>query len=1101
VSAANPIGGPLAWMVRNHVAANLVMIVLVAGGLVTGTQVKQEVFPEFELELVVVSVPYPGASPAEVEQGIILSIEEGVRSLDGAKRVTATASEGVGSLLVELETGTDANKALADVKSEVDRITSFPEEAERPVVSLVSIRREVITLALYGDQTEEVLKEVAERIRQELLLSADITYVALSGTKPREIAVEVPQMETRRYGLTLDQIAGIIRRTALELPAGGVKTTSGEVLVRTAERRDFGQQFESIPVVTDSNGTVVTLGEIADVRDGFSDIDLEARYDGQPAVLLNVYRSGDETPIQVSNTARRYLEESEGLLPPGLSMAVLSDQSVMYRERVDLLIRNARLGLLLVLLVLGLFLNARLAFWVTMGIPISFLGSLLLVPSMDVSINMISLFAFIITLGIVVDDAIVVGENIYEMRQRGLGRLEAAIAGVRGIAMPVVFSVLTTVAAFMPLYLVPGTSGKFFRVIPAIVVCVLMISLVESLFVLPAHLGHKGRLFKGLYRFFAYPFSRRARESVVEEEPEIGQGRESSLMTLLNTPQRKFAVVLERFIDTVYRPVVAYATEQRYLVVAIGVACFVATLGFIASGRLNFTFLPRVDTDVVTAKAVLPFGSPFEQSLEVKDRLKAEAEATIAELGGDGVVEGVFTLVGSGLNTRTGPGPTGVASGSHLGNVQVYLVSSEQRSFSASDFALAWRERTQDIEGLESLTFQYSTGPGGTSAIEVQLSHPDIPTLEEAASRVAGSLAGYQGVRDIDDGFAAGKPQLDFTLTGEATSLGLTVRELANQVRSAFYGAEALRQQRGRDEVRVMVRRPESERQSEFDIESMLITAPNGGELTLASAARIERGTAYTSIERADGQRVVTVRADVTAEANAQKIIADLKANVLPAVLADYRGMTATFEGDSRRQAESLDSLKLNYVLAMFVIFALLAIPFRSYLQPFVVMSAIPFGLVGAVLGHLIMGYDLSLISIFGIVAVSGIVVNDSLVLVHAANEYRREGCSALEAVRLAGARRLRPILLTSLTTFFGLAPMILETSVQARFLIPMAISLGFGVMFSTFVILLLVPAAYMCAEDVLSLLFGDPTERSPAEPSPTEPSPGAAPSATGSIP
>ena len=627
--------GPIAWMTRNHVAANLLMIVLIAGGLATAGQVKQEVFPEFQLDFVIVTVPYPGASPEEVEQGILLAVEEETRSIDGVKRVTAAANEGAGSVIIELETGVNANRALNDVKSAVDRISSFPAEAERPQISLLSNRREVITVALYGDQTEHVLKEVAERIRLELLQSPDVTYVELGGVKEREIAVEVPQTELRRHGLTLPGIADVIRRTALELPAGGVKTTSGEVLVRTAERRDFGAEFESIPVVTGSEGAVVRLGEIARIRDDFADVDLFAQFDGQPAVIIKAFRSGDETPISVSDAVKRYLQDNEQYLPPGLSMVVLNDQSVMYRERVDLLRRNATVGLILVLIVLAVFLEARLAFWVTMGIPISFLGSLLLMPGLDVSINMISLFAFIITLGIVVDDAIVVGENIYEMRQRGMSRMEAAVEGARGIAMPVSFSVLTTVAAFMPLLLVPGASGKFFRVIPAIVVAVLLISLIESLFVLPAHLGHRGHFGAALKRFFLYPFSARARAEVVDREDDGGERAEGRILRILNAPQRAFSRRLQRFVDQVYMPVVAACTAQRYLTIATGIAILFATFGFLASGRLAFTFLPKVDTDVVTAKAELCLRHAGRAELSSSASSSIEAGRRVMErLGG-----------------------------------------------------------------------------------------------------------------------------------------------------------------------------------------------------------------------------------------------------------------------------------------------------------------------------------------------------------------------------------------------------------------------------------------------------------------------------------
>lgn len=1083
-----PRGGPIAWMTRNHVAANLLMLVLLVGGILIGSRVKQEVFPEFELDIINVSVPYLGASPEEVEQGILLSIEERVRSLDGVKKVTAVAVEGLGQVLIELEAGVDANKALSDVKTEVDAITSFPEEAERPTISLISNRRQVITVVLYGDHTPEVLKQVGEQIRQDLLTRAGLTYVELRGVLPREIAIEVPQSVLRAHGITLDQIAARVRATAVELPGGGVRTAGGEVLVRTAERRDFGREFRDVPIVTTDDGSVVRLGDVAKIQDGFQDVEFAAEFDDQPAVLIDAFRSGDETPIDISDRVKRYIEENKDALPPGLSLAVLSDQSEMYAERVDLLVRNARLGLVLVLLVLGLFLNARLAFWVTMGIPISFLGSLLLLPSMDVSVNMISLFAFLITLGIVVDDAIVVGENIFEMRQLGASRMKAAIRGAQQIAMPVVFSVLTTVVAFCPLFFVPGTQGKFFRVIPAIVVCVLLISLVESLFILPAHLGHQGNLGTALKNFFLYPFSRRARRTAVTEE--VKEDRpESLVMRWLNAPQRRFSGVLQRFIERRYLPILRGCLDRRYLTMSVGVALLIAVGGLGAGGHLNFTPMPKVDTDVVTANAALPFGSPFAATEQVEARLEAAARQTVRELGEE-TVEGIFVLRGASLGVGTGPFSRGSSIGEHLTGIQVYLVPSDQRSFAASRFAQLWREKVKDLPGLESLSFVYSTGPGSGAAIEVQISHPDIQTLEQGAAEVAAKLSTYDGVRDIDDGFAAGKPQLDFKIRPEAQALGLTSMEVGRQVRAAFFGAEAFRQQRGRDEVKVMVRRPGAEREREHDIESMLILTPEGGEIPLYEAAEVLRGNAYTSIQRTDGQRVLTVTADVNADANAEKVLANVKPE-LGEILSRYRGMTYSFEGESRRFAESIDSLKVNGLLALICIFALLAIPFRSYIQPLVVMSAIPFGVVGAVGGHLIMGYDLSLISIMGILALSGIVVNDSLVLVHAANARRDEGFAPTDAIQWAGARRLRPIVLTSLTTFFGLAPMIFETSVQARFLIPMAISLGFGVLFATGIILLLVPALYLIVEDAKSLFFHPAEEPAPSGPQrPRQPAP-----------
>jgi multidrug efflux pump subunit AcrB len=1087
VSGGRVKRGPVAWMAQNAVAANLAMLVLILGGLKTASVVKQEVFPEFDLDMIMIGVPYPGASPAEVEQGIVLAIEEEIRSLDGVKKVTSSAVEGAAGITVELELGTNANKALADAKAAVDRITSLPEDAEEPTVSLASNRRQVIQLVLFGDQSEETMRQLAERARSELLLLPSITYVELTGVREREIAVEVPQDNLRAYNLTLAQIADTIDRLAVELPGGGVKTHQGEILVRTAERRDLGREFAELRIINAQGGTGVRLGDIATITDGFVDNDQTATFNGKRAVMVNVYRSGTQTPIDISDAVHAYVDTAKSWLPAGVGATTLNDSAQMYRERVDLLLRNARMGLILVLLVLGLFLNLRLAFWVTMGIPISFLGSLMLMPVMDVSINMISLFAFIITLGIVVDDAIVVGENIHELRTKGASLKDAAVVGVKQVAMPVVFSVLTTVAAFMPLFLVPGTSGKFFRNIPAIVISVLMVSLLESLFVLPAHLGHRSQFFGVLGRFFASPFSARIRAKPLatgESEEEL-DGHHLRLVDLLETPGRHFSRWLHTFTENRYAPFLAHALGNRALTLSVGVALLALTVGVVASGRLEWTFMPKVDGDVITARAVLPFGVPVQDSERVRDRLLKSAHAILAEHGGEKITLGAFAQVGADVAQGFGPaaGPS-AQTGSHLATVQIFLVPTDQRDITASEFARVWRERFGPQGALESLTFQFATGPGATASLEVQLAHSDLEVLERAAGEVAGKLGEYSGVKDISDGFSDGKPQLNFHLTPEGRSLGLTAAELGRQVRAAFFGAEALRQQRGRDEVRVMVRLPERERRSEHDIGALMIRTPDGGDVPLGVAATVERGVSYTTIKRADGRRVVTVTGDTVAgEANPTKILGDLKQDYLPELVAHHPGLSFSFEGDRRRSDESMAALGVGYILALIIIYALLAIPFRSYVQPLVVMASIPFGIVGAVLGHLVMGYDMSLISVMGIVAVSGIVVNDSLVLVHAANEARDAGYRPIQAIQLAARRRLRPIMLTSLTTFFGLMPMILEPSVQARFLIPMAVALGFGVLFSTFIVLLIVPSLYLLVEDARAAVLGERARAKPAAP------------------
>ena len=1009
-------------MAKKPVAANLLMVFLILGGILTSLKIKQEVFPELELDVVQILVPYPGASPEEVEKGIIKAIEEEVRGLDGIERVTATASEGFGSVIVELLLGTNANKALQDVKNAVDRIVTFPEHIERPRVSLLSQRQAAISLMVYGDLEEGALRRLAEQVRDELLAHDGITLVDLTGVRPLEIHIEIPQETLRRYNLTLGDVAAKVRRAAVELPGGGVKTQGGEILLRLAERRDAAMEFANIPIVSAPDGTEVLLGNIARIVDGFRDTDEASSFNGKPAAKLMVHRTGDQTPIEVADIVKEYIKRLNKALPEGAGVAIRRDWSDIYRQRLSLLLRNAYLGLVLVLVLLGLFLEVRLAFWVTMGIPTSFLGAMLLLPGYDISINMISMFAFIMSLGLVVDDAIVVGENIYEMRQRGVSGSAAAIAGARQVAMPVTFSILTNVAAFMPMFFVPGVAGKIFRVIPAVVASVFLISLVECMFILPAHLRHQRKpaqhgVMAALGRVHALP----------------GRG-------------------MRWFIDRVYAPVQLCALRWRYVTMTIGVAVLAGVLAFFMSGRIAFRFMPSVESEMIRARAVLPYGSPWERTQEAAAHLKVAAEEELEQHGGDAITKGIYTLV-----TR------------HIGEVVVSLVPADEREITATKFAGLWRERAADVPGIELLTFSANIhGPSGGAAINVELSHAEIGTLERAASDLAERLKNYAGVKDIDDGFAVGKPQLDFKIKPEAESLRLTAADLGRQVRDCFYGAEALRQQRGRDEIRVMVRLPEAERRSEHSLENLIIRTPEGGEMLFAEAADIARGRAYTEIKRVDGRRSMNVTADVVRGAgDPGKILADLSENYLPKLMATYPGLSREFAGEIREREDALESLLQGFMVALIVIYAMLAIPFNSFVQPLIVMAVIPFGMVGAVAGHMIMGYDLSIISMFGIVALAGVVVNDSLVLIDAANKKRLETGSEFEAISYAGKRRFRPIVLTSLTTFLGLTPMIFETSIQARFLIPMAISLGYGILFATLIALLLVPSLYLIVEDL----------------------------------
>lgn len=1019
-----PRRGPIAWMTSNRVTPNLMMLVFIFGGLYFSTRVKQEVFPEFELDMVRVSVPYPGSSPEEVEQGIVLSVEEAIRGLEGVKEISAQANEGMGIVTAELLEGVNQQKVYQDIKQEIDRIRTFPEDAEEPSVSLVIRRREVLRVQIYGDASEWTLRELAEQVRDGLLQHPGITQVDLLGARRYEIQVMVNQDNLRTYGLTMQQIADKIRAKSVELPGGHIETKGGEILLRVMERRDWAREFADLPIITTPKGSVIRLGELATVKDGFEDVDKLAYYDNARAVGLSVFRVGTQTPISVSDAAHEALGKMEAQLPPGIRWAVTSDRSGYYRQRLELLLKNASIGLVLVLAMLGLFLEFKLAFWVTLGIPTSFLGSFLFLPSLDVTINMISMFAFIVSLGIVVDDAIVVGENIYEYRKRGMPFAKAAILATQNVAVPVCFSILTNIVAFMPLLFVPGISGKIWKTIPMVVIMVFSISLVEALFILPAHLGHSR------------------------------DGPDKGLSRWIHRGQQKFSDAFSLFIEKIFAPFLDGCIKFRQVTVALGFAILIIVLSQVANKRIKLINFPRVESDYAIATAVLPFGSSLVRITAVADRLYRHAAGVIAENGGSRLSLGIFTEIEE-----------------DTVELRIYLTDPKTRPITTTRLTELWRESVGPMTGLESLRFESDRGgPGSGAALTIELSHRDIDVLDRSSERLADILAGFSNVKDINDGYTPGKQQLNLAIKPEGESLGLTALGIGRQVRNAYYGAEAVRQQRGRNEVRLRVKFPVDRRISEYDLERLLIRTPAGTDVPLGQVARVTRGRSYTSITRRNGRRTVTVTANVEPIGETGQVKEALNKEYLPQLQKDFPGLACGWEGRQADLMESLESLGKGFIIALFVIYAMLAVPFKSYVQPLIVMVAIPFGIVGAVLGHMIMGYNLSVISMMGIVALSGVVVNDSLVLIDYANRLRKENrmMSAFDAIHKAGVRRFRPIFLTTLTTFGGLAPMIFETSRQARFMIPMALSLGYGIIFATVITLVIVPCLYMLLDDVL---------------------------------
>ena len=1012
--------GPLGWMATNPVAANLLMLVMLIGGLLVALQLTQEVFPEFELDIITISVTVPGATPEEVEKGVVTAVEEAVQALDGVKEVASTSFLGGGSVTIELREGVDANIVLQDVKNAVDRITTFPVEAEPPQIALQTTRREVLTLVLIGSDEPLILREWAEIVRDELLQTPGITQVALDGVLDHEIVIEVPQDSLRRYGLTLGDIASRIGQSAFEQGSGIIRAASGDIVLRVNERRDFAREFASVPVLTTPEGGRLLVEDIGTVVDTFADTTRRAEFNGRSAILIDVYRIGEETPASVSTVAMAVVDKLNLTMPGELQLHVLRDDSRVFTERAELLRNNAILGICLVFFCLALFLQPSLAFWVSLGIPVAFIGSFLLLGPLGVSINMMSMFAFIVALGIVVDDAIIVGENVRVYRERQCSGVEASIQGTREVGMPVVFSVLTNMVAFVPILFMPGVMGKIWMSVPLVVITVFACSLAESLFVLPAHLAHQS--------------SKRGR-----------------VMGKLYALQDAFSRAFVRLVEYRYGALINWAIQRRYMVVALCLALLIVCTAYVYSGRLGFDLMPRTEADYAYASAMLPSGASEKEVLRIKDQLVHGARKIVEEHGGPALSTGIYASV-RGVDV----------------SVRIYLTRPDERPISTAETTLLWREITGELIGVEASSFESDRGgPGSGKGLTIRLSHRDTAVLDRAAEELGQMLGQYANLSDIDTGTSRTVRQFDIPLKPLAHRLGFTAKDIAAQVRSAFEGARALRQQRGRNEVTVRVRLPEDERGREASFENLVLLAPDGREVLLRDVADVTDGRAYAGIRHINSQRTVTIAAAVTPPSAVGMMMQTARGTVLPELMSQYPGLRWEFGGRQSDMEESLGVLYRGLAVALLVIYAFLAVPFKSYTQPLIIMLAIPFGAVGAVGGHLLMGYTLSVISLIGIVALAGVVVNDALVLIDFANRKRAEGFSAREAIRVAGIQRFRPIMLTTLTTFVGLAPMIFETSRQARQLIPVALSLGFGILFASVISLLLVPAFYLILEDI----------------------------------
>ncbi len=1017
----------IAWFANNSVAANLLMAGLLVGGTLSLLRMNAEVLPEIDPRILTVSVDYAGATPAEVEDAITRRVEDAVMGLEGVDRVTSTAVEGLGTVNIELEDFVDAQSVKDDVRSALDRLANFPPEdaSDARVVMSKSISA-VLRLIVTGDVGEQSLKRTALSLRRGLLSQEGVSLVTLQGARDYEVSIEVSEADLRAYGLRIDQVAAAIRLASVNLSLGQVRTSGGEILLRTnSEARDTAALAE-IVVLSDQTGQRVRLGEITSIRDGFEDAPLHNTYNGKPSIFLQVDRSGDEDAFAVKAAVSEFLQRYRP--PPGVSVLAVSDTTEVIGDRINLLARNAIMGLALVFVFLALCLDLRLAFWTSFGIPSAFLGGFILFGDLT-TINMTSLLGLIMVLGIVVDDAIVVGESIHEKQARFGSGVRTAIAGAQSVFAPVLVGVVTSMLAFATLLQSAGTLGQLLRPVPIVVLSVLFVSLVEAFLVLPSHLAHGRDWSKG------------------------------AMLRLKGAVQAGMDEVRDR----VFIPMVRWSVRFPYAVLAAGVALLIAVAGIVAGGHIRFIFFPAIEGDEVKVALEMPAGTPFAQTEAAMQRV---VDALPAALGDDniGVYRSLSVTVGGRLSS--GFGARGTELSSEIATAILELAPAEERALSSAEVERRWREAVGRIPGVKSLSFDSAGGPASSADVSFNLSHPDDAALLAAVQRLADAMRRLDGVNEVESSAEPGKRQLEFALTPAGTAAGLTVDELARSIRRSYFGEEVQRFQRDSEEVTIFVRFPEAERRSLSDLARMRIRLPNGDEVPLSVVASVSESRGFVSIDRTSGQRVVTVSADVDEAVTTPNAVSGLlEQGVVAELLAADPNLLVSLEGQARSQAEELRVLLQNFLFAALAIYVLIASVLRSYLQPFVIMAIIPFGFVGAVLGHLLLGYDLTFLSLFGVVALAGVIINDSIVLIDYFNLLEQRGGNRIDNIVESVRRRFRPIVITTLTTFIGLLPMVSETSLQAQFLIPMAVSLSFGILFASGLILLLVPACLALAK------------------------------------
>ena len=1020
------------WFARNPVAANLLMVVIVVIGILSASRsIPLEVFPSFEVDAVTVSTVLRGATPRSVEDTITTRIEEAVSDLEGIKEIISTSAEGLSTVIIQIESGYEKRQILNDVKLRIDALNTLPADAENSIVSLVTDNRGVLQVAVLGDVDYKTLRNVAESVREDLLALPEITLVNLLGVTDYEISIELKPQTLDQYNLSLSDVSLAIRQGSVDVSAGNIKTVDGDILVRTDGQAYTQQEFSNIPIITQLGADPILLSDIATVTDGFEDEPIETVFNGMPAVMMDVLRTGQQSSIRVADQVKNYIANFNERSTNGIRINYWDDDSKIVKARLSTLISSGVYGSILVLLILSLFLRPAIAFWVFLGVPVSFMGAFIFMPFFDGTFNMISLFAFITVLGIVVDDAIVTGENIYSKMRDGLKPIDASIIGTKEIAIPVTFGILTTVVAFLPMTNFGENRVGFLAAqIPLVVIPVLLFSLIESKLVLPSHLSH------------------------------VKPRKTSNDLGALSNFQIRFSRGFEDNIIKHYKPFLHKCLLNPVITIFCLLSITSIVLAWAFTGHLKFTFFPSVESEEIRMSLTMPDTTGFDTTSKhikfIEEQVQILKDKYTNPEDGLSVIRHTYSTIGS-------SGQTVKAS---VGVVRVELVGPEERSINvrASEIARELRQLIGEIPGAEKFSIHFSAGRAG-EPISIQLSGASKDSLKATGLRLREKLKEYPGVFDIQDNFSSGKEELNIKLKPRAITLGLSLADIAEQVRAAIFGLEAQRIQRGREEVRVMVRLPKAHRSSIEDLSAIPITVANSNDpVALGNLVEITPLISPSVLERIDGKAVIKVTSDVDKKnVDVPAVTRDLQA-FLNLEKQRVNGLEFEFKGEAKEQAENNEGFKSGSIIVLICIYALLAIPFKSYAQPLIVMSVIPFSISGAILGHIMMGYDLSILSIVGLMALLGVVVNDSLVLVDYINQQRLKGVETFNAVLESGAARFRPVILTSLTTFAGLTPLLLNKSTQSEFLKQMAISLGFGILFATLITLIIVPVNYLLA-------------------------------------